>query len=450
MKNINPVYADRRRRLARAMQQAGGGVAVLSSGSEVMRNRDSDYPFRWDSYFYYLTGFPEPDATVVIVAGDDEPRSLLFCREKDAERETWDGFRYGPEAAAEIFGFDDSGTNAALGDAVERELANQSAIFYPLGADPATDEQVRQWLAQVRAQSRTGITAPARAIDVHQLIDEMRLIKDEHELGLMRRAAEISAEAHVRAMKICRPGLHEYEIEAELLHEFRRNGSQFPAYGSIVASGANACVLHYRANDAAMCDGDLLLIDAGCELDGYASDITRTFPVNGRFTKGQRELYEIVLAAQHAAIQVTRPGSDFNTPHEAALKVLVQGMLDTGLLSGSLDEALESGSYRRFYMHRTGHWLGMDVHDCGDYRDRNEDSSRDPDQPPAWRPLLPGMVLTVEPGIYVRGAEDIPEHFHDVGIRIEDDAVVTEQGCEIITSSVPKHPDEIERLMKSG
>ncbi|MGH1360627.1 MAG: aminopeptidase P N-terminal domain-containing protein [Burkholderiaceae bacterium] len=451
MKNVNPVYAERRRRLAQTMTLAGGGVAILSSGQEVMRNRDSDYPFRWDSYFYYLTGFPEPDATVVIVAGDTEPRSLLFCREKDPERETWDGFRYGPEAAAEIFSFDGAGTNAELDKAVTAELANQAAVYYPLGNDRSIDERVRQWLGDVRAQARTGTTAPAQAFDVHRLIDEMRLIKDDHELGLMRRAAEISANAHVRAMKICQPGLHEYEIEAELLHEFRSNGSQFPAYGSIVASGANACVLHYRANDAAMREDDLLLIDAGCELNGYASDITRTFPVNGKFTKGQRELYEIVLAAQQASIDVTRPGSDFNTPHEAAVKVLVQGMLDTGLLSGSLDEALESGSYRRFYMHRTGHWLGMDVHDCGDYRERGGPHNRsdNSDEGPPWRQLQPGMVLTVEPGIYVRAAQDVPERFHDVGIRIEDDAVITDQGCEIITSSVPKDADQIERLMKS-
>lgn len=450
MKNVNPVYAERRRRLAQAMQQAGGGVAVLFSGQEIMRNRDSDYPYRWDSYFYYLTGFPEPESAVVIVATNNETRSLLFCREKDQERETWDGFRYGPDAAADIFGFDSANIFDQLDAAITAELADQPAIYYPLGTDSAVDARVRQWLAQVRGLGRTGVTAPAQAHDVHQLLDEMRLVKDDHELGLMRRAAEISANAHVRAMRTCQPGLHEYEIEAELLHEFRSHGSQFPAYGSIVASGANACVLHYRANDAAMCDDDLLLIDAGCELDGYASDITRTFPVNGRFTKGQRELYEIVLASQHAAIEVTRPGSDFNAPHEAAVKVLVQGMIDTGLIKESLSEALESGSYRRFYMHRTGHWLGMDVHDCGDYRERSSQNAPDSTtgQPP-WRQLQPGMVLTVEPGIYVRAAADIPERFHDVGIRIEDDAVINEQGCEIITSSVPKEADEIEKLMKS-
>ncbi|MFK7967014.1 MAG: Xaa-Pro aminopeptidase [Burkholderiaceae bacterium] len=450
MKSINPVYADRRRRLASAMAKAGAGVAVLFSGAEVMRNRDADYPYRWDSYFYYLTGFPEPEAAIVVVATDaGEPRTLLFCREKNEEREIWDGFRYGPEAAADIFGFDQAFTVADLDTTITNELTNQSAIHYPLGQDEQTDERVRGWLNQVRQKARAGTTAPAQAIDIHQMLDEMRLVKDDHELGLMRRAAEISANAHIRAMKISQPGLHEYEIEAELLHEFRRNGSQFPAYGSIVASGANACVLHYRANDAAMREDDLLLIDAGCELDGYASDITRTFPVNGKFTSGQRELYEIVLASQQAAIELTRPGSTFNEPHEAAVKVLAQGMIDTGLLQGSVSEVIESGSYRRFYMHRTGHWLGMDVHDCGDYRERTATSNAGADGEPPWRNLKPGMVLTVEPGIYVRAADDIPEKYHDVGIRIEDDAVVTEQGCELITSSVPKDPDEIETLMKT-
>ena len=450
MNTINPVYAARRRHLARQMQQNGGGVAVLFSGQEIMRNRDSDYPFRWDSYFYYLTGFPEPEAALVIIANGDEPRSILFCREKNEERETWDGFRYGPQAAAEQFGFDAAATVGELDAVIVQELADQPAIYSALGDNADTDERLRQWLGQVRALGRAGVTAPGAVHDVHRLLDEMRLVKDEHELNVMRKAAVISAQAHIRAMQTSRPGLHEYAIEAELLHEFRRQGSQFPAYGSIVASGANACVLHYRANDALMRENDLLLIDAGCELDGYASDITRTFPVNGRFTSGQRELYEIVLAAQHAAIAATRAGNHFNQPHEAALKILVQGMLDTGLLTGTLDEAIESGSYRRFYMHRTGHWLGMDVHDCGDYRERTTDSATAGNgAEPPWRVLRPGMVTTVEPGIYVRAANDIPERFHDVGIRIEDDAVVTADGCEIITSDVPTDPDAIEKLMQT-
>jgi Xaa-Pro aminopeptidase len=292
------------------------------------------------------------------------------------------------------------------------------------------------------------VTAPAAAYDLRALLDEMRLVKDAHEADTMRRAGRISARAHVRAMQATRPGRREYEVEAELLHEFRRSGSSFPAYGSIVAGGRNACVLHYRENDAELRDGELLLIDAACELDCYASDITRTFPVNGRFSGPQRELYDVVLAAQAAAIAQTRPGRRFTDPHDAAVRVLAQGMIDAGLLAGSLDGVIESGAYKRFYMHRTGHWLGMDVHDCGDYREPGEAAPAGGDKP--WRVLRPGMVLTVEPGIYVRAADDVPEAYRDIGIRIEDDALVVEGGCEILTVDVPKAAADIEALMRAG
>jgi Xaa-Pro aminopeptidase len=317
-------------------------------------------------------------------------------------------------------------------------------VFYALGQSDGLDADVRKWLGAVRQQARSGVVAPTGAQDVTHLLDEMRLFKDATELDTMRRAALISAQAHCHAMAVAVPGGHEYEVEAELLYHFRRHASQFPAYGSIVASGASACVLHYRANDQVLHDGDLLLIDAGCELDGYASDITRTFPVNGRFSAAQRDCYEVVLAAQAAAIAVTCPGQTFMAPHDAAVKVLAQGMLDLKLLTGSLDQVLETGSYKRFYMHRTGHWLGMDVHDCGDYRE--------PGPMPAgtekpWRLLRPGMVLTVEPGLYIRPGADVPEAFWNIGIRIEDDAVVTEQGCEILTDAVPKSVAGIESLI---
>ena len=316
-----------------------------------------------------------------------------------------------------------------------------------LGSSNQLDQRLQRWLGGVRALARTGVASPAEAFDITVPLDEMRLIKDPLEQDIMRRAARISAGAHVRAMQTCRPGRFEYEVEAELLHEFRRHGSPFPAYGSIVAGGRNACVLHYRGNDQPLHDGQLLLIDAGCELEGYAADITRTFPVGGRFTDGQRELYEIVLASQQAALAVTRPGCHFNEAHDAALKVLAQGMIDTGLLTGSLDGVLESGAYRRFYMHRTGHWLGMDVHDCGEYR---EPGAREagPDGARPWRRLAPGMVVTVEPGIYVLAADDIPARFHDVGIRIEDDALLTADGNEVITRDVPKSVADIEALMR--
>ncbi len=427
------VYRERRARLAAQMKR---GVAVLSTSPERIRNRDAHYPFRFDSYFHYLCGFPEPEAVLVIVAGD-EVRSILFCRDKDIEREIWDGFRYGPQAAQDAFGVDEARSIETLDKAMPELLADQPAIFCDVGENSEWDGRLIQWLNAVRAQVRTGIAAPGEIRDVRKLLDEMRLIKDASELDIMRRAAAISARAHRRAMRATRPGRFEYEIEAELLHEFRAGGAQAPAYSPIVAGGANACVLHYVSNDARLGADELLLIDAGCELDGYASDITRTFPVGGRFVGAKREIYELVLAAQAAAIASTRAGNSWQDPHDAAVRVLVQGFVDLGLCSGSVDGVIESGDYRRFYMHRTGHWLGMDVHDCGDYKREGQ-----------WRTLEPGMVLTVEPGCYVRPDDRVPERFWNIGVRIEDDAVVTTQECEIITSDAPKSIAEIEALMR--
>jgi Xaa-Pro aminopeptidase len=429
------VYRQRRSRLAQAI---GDAVAVLPTAPERIRNRDSHFPYRFDSHFYYLTGFPEPDAAVVIVGGD-APKALLFCRDKNPERETWDGFRYGPQAARERFGFEEAYPISALDGAVSTLLENRPALYYPVGADGDWDQRVLEWLNAVRAKARAGTAAPDRLQDVRTAVDEMRLSKDPQELGLMRRAARITAAAHRRAMQATRPGRNEYEIEAELLHEFRRNGAQFPAYSPIVAGGSNACVLHYVANNALLRDGDLLLIDAGCELDGYASDVTRTFPVNGRFSGAQRQVYELVLAAQRAAIDEVKPGKRWNQPHDAAVRVLAQGMLDLKLLSGTLDEVLEQETYKRFYMHRTGHWLGLDVHDAGDYKRAGR-----------WRELVPGMVLTVEPGLYVRGAPDVPQALHDIGVRIEDDVAVSASGSEVLTAETPKAPDDIEALMRDA
>ncbi len=440
-------YAARRAALIAQMKAKGGGVAIIPTAPEVMRNRDADYPYRHDSYFYYLSGFAEPEAVIVLAAGKEE-RAILFCREKNPEREIWDGYRYGPEAAREAFGFDAAFPLSALDAEMPKLMADAPALFYALGGNAKLDAQVQAWLQAVRMQARAGVTAPATVHDVRVLLDEMRLFKDAEEIAIMKRAAAISAAAHRRAMQTARPGLREYHLEAELLHEFRRNGSQFPAYGSIVATGANACVLHYRASDAEIRDGDLVLIDAGCELDSYASDITRTFPANGKFSAPQQALYEIVLAAQAAAIAETRPGKRFMDGHDAAVRVLAQGMLDTGLLDrdkvGTLDDVIEKGAYRQFYMHRTGHWLGMDVHDVGEYRDSLPGGGEEK----PWRTLQPGMVLTVEPGIYVRPEPGVPEQFWNIGIRIEDDALVTENGCEIITSDAPKTVAEIEAVMK--
>lgn len=427
------VTAARRAGLLRAM---GNGVAVVPTSPERIRNRDSHYPYRHDSYFYYLTGFTEPEAALVLVGGA-APRAILFCRERNVEREIWDGDRLGPERARERFGFDEAHPIATLDEQLPALLENQPALFAPLGGDPEWDARAMRWLNAVRAKSRAGIEAPERFHDVRALLDEMRLVKDAHELACMRRAASISVEAHRRAMQATRPGRFEYEIEAELLYAFRRRGAQFPAYWPIVAGGASACTLHYVTNDARLADGTLLLIDAGCELDGYAADITRTFPVNGRFTPAQRDVYEIVLAAQRAAIDQVRAGSGWNEPHDAAVRVLAQGMLDLKLLPGSLDEVLEKETYKRFYMHRTGHWLGLDVHDAGEYKRSG-----------LWRTLRPGMTLTVEPGLYIRAADDVPAPLHDIGVRIEDDVAVTAQGCEVLTAAAPKSVDEIEALMR--
>jgi len=431
-------FLDRRARLIARMDSVGGGVAILPTATEKTRNRDATYPYRADSYFQYLTGFTEPEAVLVLVAGES-PKSILFCRDRDPDKEIWDGYRYGPEGALEKFGFDEAHSIAALDEKLPGLIANQPSLWHSLGFEPEWDARIGRALNAVRAQSRAGKRAPTSVHDLRAALDEMRLIKDGQEIALMRRAADIAAAAHRRAMCAAAPGRYEYEIEAEFLHEFRRQGSQFPAYTTIVASGPGACVLHYVNNDRRMQDGELLLIDAGCELDGYASDITRTFPVNGRFSGPQEDVYELVEAAQAAAIAAIRPGVHFMAPHEAAVKVLAQGMIDLKLLHGSVDAVIESESYKRFYMHRTSHWLGMDVHDVGDYKTGDD-----------WRQLSPGMVLTVEPGCYIRPADDVPAAFHDIGIRIEDDALVTLNGCEILTAAAPKSIADIEALMAAA
>ena len=442
MQTFDPTpYTARRARLIAAMHAVGGGIAIIPTAPEQPRNRDTHFPYRHDSYSYYVSGFTEPEAVLVLIAGAVD-KSILFCRAKHAEREIWDGFRFGPDAAREVFGFEEAHAVDEFDVKLAQLLAGQPTLFYSIGFDTAFDARVVSALNAVRAMARSGLSAPATIRDVRSMLDPMRAVKDASEIAVMRRAAAISTAAHKRAMRATRPGRGEYEIEAELLHEFRNGGAEYPAYTSIVAGGANACVLHYVLNNAALRDGDLLLIDAGCELHSYASDITRSFPVNGRFSGPQRDLYEVVLAAQAAAVAATRPGAAFNLPHEAALRVLAQGMLDLGLLRGTLDAALElgdkrEGGYFRFYMHRTGHWLGLDVHDAGDYKTGEQ-----------WLPLAPGNMVTVEPGIYVRPAPDVPEHFWNIGIRIEDDALVNQQGCELITQACPKSVADIEAWMR--
>ena len=456
------VYAQRRARLA--AQLGAGGVAIIPTALEYPRNRDTDFLYRHDSYFYYLTGFTEAGACLVVTA---EGHSTLFCRPKDLEREIWDGYRLGPDAAPAALGLEAAHAITELDAKLPRLLENRSCVWYPFATHAGLAARVEGWLNAVRARVRYGAMCPAAQNDVCTLLDEMRLIKDAHEQDIMRRASSISAQAHIRAMqrsaRMLRAGedVREYHLDAELLHAFREGGSQYPAYGSIVAAGANACVLHYRADAAPVRDGELVLIDAGCELDGYASDITRTFPANGTFTGPQRALYDLVLASQDAAVAATKAGARFNDPHDATVAVLAQGMLDLGLLNknkvGTAQDVIEKRAYFQFYMHRTGHWLGMDVHDCGSYVEPGEvgqlSERKDPLSGEAItnrpsRVLRPGMVLTIEPGIYVRPAEGVPEQFHHIGIRIEDDAIVTDGGCELITRGVPVKADEIEALMR--
>jgi len=459
---MNPqIFAERRARLA--AQLGKHGVAIIPTATEKPRNRDNDYLFRFDSYFHYLTGFTEPNAWLVL-RGDGH--STLFCNPKDVEREIWDGIRLGPDAAPEALGVQAAYPVTELGTKLPELLENQATVWYPFAVHPGLETRVDEWLQAVRRKVRQGASCPDTQRDVCALLDDMRMIKDTHEQDLMRRAAHISAGAHIRAMQVCAQRLRagqevrEYHLDAELLHEFRQHGSQYPAYGSIVAAGANACVLHYRADNAPIEAGELVLIDAGCELDGYASDITRTFPANGTFSGPQRALYEVVLNAQEAAVAATRAGARFVDGHEAAVRVLSQGLLDLGLLgsdkAGTLEDVIERRLYSRFYMHRTGHWLGMDVHDCGSYVEPTEQHQVSERTDPVTgatqkvrpsRILQPGMVLTIEPGLYVRPAPDVPEAYWNLGIRIEDDALVTPKGCELITRGVPVAPDEIERLM---
>jgi Xaa-Pro aminopeptidase len=456
-------FASRRARLAAALREAGGGVAIVPTAPERPRNSDNDHPYRHGSDFHYLTGFGEPDAWLVV---GSEGQTALVCRPKDIERELWDGIRLGPDAAPAALGVDAAFPLDHLDETIVERLADQPAVWWSFDT-AGLGARIEGWLERVRAKSRIGVGAPSAQRDLAPLLAAMRVRKDAAEIETMRRAAQISAGAHVRAMRFCAArfaadpaaAVAEYEIEAELLHEFRRHGADGPAYPSIVAAGKNACILHYAAGATRLRAGELCLVDAGCELDGYASDVTRTFPADGRFSAAQRELYDLVEAAQAAAVAATRPGARLRDAHAAAVRVLAQGMLDTGLLDrdavGDVDAVIASAAYRKFYMHGTGHWLGRDVHDAGDYLSAHEAPVEQPDglggkvvKKPS-RVLEPGMVVTIEPGLYVRPSDDVPERFWHIGIRIEDDAVVTDRGCELISRGVPVAAAEIEALMRT-
>lgn len=424
-----------KRRRAEFMGFMEDGVAVIPTAPIRNRNSDVDFLFRPDSDFYYLTHFPEPEAVAVLIPGRPQGEFLLFCRERDPEKEQWQGRRAGQEGAVATYGADDAFPIDDIDDILPGLLENRRRVYYSMGRHSEFDGRLLDWVNEVRAKARSGVAAPGEFIDPNHLLHEMRLIKRPEEVGLMRRAAEVGGQGHVRAIRACAPGLHEYELEAELLYAFRKGGSEYPSYPPIVASGSNACILHYTENNAVLKEGALVLIDAGCEMDGYASDITRTFPVGARFSPEQRALYDVVLAAHAAALECIGPDRAWPEAHTAAVKVLTQGLIDLKLLHGSVDGLIESGGYKRFYMHRTGHWLGLDVHDVGDYRVGN-----------APRVLEPGMVTTVEPGLYISAADDIPKAFRDIGIRIEDDVLITKTGHEILSHAVPRRAEEIEAL----
>jgi len=428
-------FKRRRKHLMELMGE--DSVAILPAAPVRMRNRDAEFHYRQDSDFYYLTGFPEPEAVAVLVPGRDHGEYILFCRENDPEMEIWNGPRAGQEGAVENYMADDSFPIDDIDDILPGLLENKERVFYTMGASPDFDQRLIGWVNRLRKQSRAGIHTPGEFVSLEHHLHDMRLYKSSHEIRAMRKAASIAAKAHVRAMQVCKPGMKEYQIEAELLHIFMKQGARFPAYPSIVGGGVNGCILHYVENQDVLNEGDLLLIDAGAEFDYYASDISRTFPVNGKYSKAQRALYEIVLDAQLAAIEQAKPGNHWNDPHEAAVKVITQGLKDVGILKGSLKKLLADEAYKPFYMHRTGHWLGMDVHDVGDYKVDTE-----------WRVLEPGMTFTVEPGLYISQRHtEVATKWQNIGIRIEDDVLITKEGCEVLTDGVPKDPDEIEALM---
>ena len=427
-------FSKRRQRLMDIM--GPNSIAVLPNAKIKSRNRDVDHIFRSDSSFHYLSGFDEPESVIVLVPGRSHGEYLLFCRERDLDKEIWDGYRAGQEGAIDQYGADDSYPYSDLDDILPGLLEGKEKVFYTMGTRYGFDQRMVGWLNHLRNASRQGKHSPNEMIELEHCLNELRLYKSSGEIKAMRRAAEVSAQAHIRAMQFTKPGKWEYQVEAEIIHEFMKNDCRSPAYPSIIGGGENGCILHYVENNHRLKNNDLLLIDAGAEYDYYAADITRTFPVNGKFTANQKTLYNIVLDAQKAAIDEVKPGNHWNQPHEAAVRVLTEGLLDIGLLKGKLKTLLEKEKYRDFYMHRTGHWLGMDVHDVGDYKVGGE-----------WRMLEPGMVLTVEPGLYIRDPAQVAKEWHFTGIRIEDDVLVTKTGHDVISEAAPKEVDDIEALM---
>ena len=427
-------FVRRRKQLMRMMGH--GGIAIMPAAPVKLRNRDVEHDYRQESDFHYLTGFPEPEAVMVLIPGRKQAEYILFCRERDPLRETWDGARAGQDGAIADFGADDAFPIGDIDEILPGLIEQCERVYYTLGIHQEFDQQVVGWVQQLRSQVNRGTHTPQEFVALDHLLHDMRLYKSRAEISAMRKSARIAARAHERAISACRPGMYEYEIHADLIHEFKRHGS-VPSYAPIVGSGPNSCVLHYNKNDRLMQDGEMLLVDAGCEVDCYASDITRTYPVNGRFSKEQREIYEVVLRAQHAAIDKVRPGNHWNDPHDAAVRAITAGLRDLGLLKGPLTKLIKDGAYSRFFMHRTGHWIGLDVHDVGDYKVGDE-----------WRVLEPGMVLTIEPGVYIAsGSKGVAKKWWNIGVRIEDDVLVTKDGHDVLSAGAIKEVAEIEKLM---
>ncbi|WP_312935277.1 Xaa-Pro aminopeptidase [Pseudomonas sp.] len=429
-----------RRRKALMAQMVPNSIAILPAAALAIRNRDVEHVYRQDSDFQYLSGFPEPEAVIALIPGREHGEYVLFCRERNPEREQWDGLRAGQEGAVRLHGADDAFPINDIDEILPGLIEGRERVYSAMGSNPEFDRRLMDWINVIRSKARLGAQPPNEFVALDHLLHDMRLYKSAAEVKVMRLAAEISAGAHIRAMQACRAGLREYSLEAELDYAFRRGGAKMPAYGSIVAAGRNGCILHYQENDALLKDGDLVLIDAGCEIDCYASDITRTFPVSGRFSPEQKAIYELVLKAQHAAFAEIAPGKHWNHAHEATVRVITEGLVELGLLKGEVQALIDSEAYRAFYMHRAGHWLGMDVHDVGDYKVGGQ-----------WRVLEPGMALTVEPGIYIAADNaSVAKKWRGIGVRIEDDVVVTRSGCEILSGGVPKTVAEIEALMANA
>ncbi len=428
-------FARRRRRLMDMME--ANSIAIIPSARELMRSRDTSYPFRQDSDFYYLSGFVEPESVLVLIPARDHGEYVMFCRERDSGQELWHGSRAGPEGACEQFGADDAFPIGDIDEILPGLIEGRDRVYYSMGRSAGFDQRIMEWVNTIRSKEATGAVPPGEFTDLDHMLHDMRLVKSAAELRLMHRAGEITAAAHREAMRSCRPGMYEYQLEAELHYRFAQLGARYPAYQSIVGGGRNACTLHYVDNSAKLREGDLVLIDAGCELEHYAADVTRTFPVSGRFSPEQRQIYDLVLAAHAAACAEIVPGNHWNQPHDASVRVIAEGLCRLGLLEGDAEAAIAAGAYREFYMHRVGHWLGLDVHDVGDYRVGGE-----------WRVLEPGMVMTVEPGIYIAPDNtNVARKWRGIGIRIEDDAVVTADGHELLTDGVPRCAEAIEALM---